>query len=200
MRFDLTAPCTNCPFRSDSTRITFAALERAEEIEENAYRRGFPCHVSAELVENPLTGDEGFVFGENSQHCAGYILMQLHEGSGTPWPGINNDEALLERLSEKMDWTAPVFHSSEEFFDANGEPHENTDARPDPERDPSQSIVLNRTGSPEAATLTAPPGPNQGCRSSTSSERKNPTPVNEPRVSPESADRQRPPARRSPGP
>ena len=63
MRFDLTTPCKNCPFRTDSTRITFAARERAEEIEEQAYRRGFPCHVSADLNEDPQSGEEGFVFG-----------------------------------------------------------------------------------------------------------------------------------------
>ena len=121
MRFDLTAPCQNCPFRSDSTRITFAARERAEEIEEQAYRSGFPCHVSADLKEDPMSGEEGFVFGAETQHCAGYILMQLHEGSGSPWPGINNDEELLETLTKKMDWTAPVFRTSNEFFEANEE-------------------------------------------------------------------------------
>lgn len=80
MRFDLTRPCENCPFRTDATRITFAARERAEEIDEQAYRNGFPCHVSAKLTENPLSGEEGFVFGKQTQHCAGYLLMQLHEG------------------------------------------------------------------------------------------------------------------------
>lgn len=119
MRFDLTTPCTNCPFRSDETRITFRNRERAAEIEEHAYRNGFPCHVSANVNEDPVHGEETFVFGENTQHCAGFILMQPHEHSGSPWPGINNDEKLLERLEERMDWDAPVFHNADEFMDAN---------------------------------------------------------------------------------
>ena len=119
MRFDLKEPCKHCPFRNDETRITFADRERAEEIEKHAYRQGFPCHVSAECHEDPLTGDEGFVFGAQTQHCAGYLLLQLHDGYDTPWPGIGNDEELLERLAEQLDWNAPVFKSVEEFLDAN---------------------------------------------------------------------------------
>ena len=122
MRFDLTTPCTNCPFRSDETRITFRGRERAREIEEHAYRQGFPCHTSAVVRENPITGDEEFIEGERTQHCAGYILMQLHEGYGSPWPGIDNDDELLDRLTETMDWKAPVFENSEAFFEAKRRP------------------------------------------------------------------------------
>ena len=127
MRFDQRTPCENCPFRKDGKRITFRTRERAEEIEEQAYRHGFPCHVSAEVEENPVTGKEGFVFGERTQHCAGYILMQLREGSGSAWPGIGNDEELLSRLAKRMDWRAPVFDTTDEFLDANGEPDDDED-------------------------------------------------------------------------
>ena len=121
MRFDLKEPCKHCPFRTDETRIT-RGRERAEEIEERAYRHGFPCHVSAECEENPLTGEETFVFGEQTQHCAGYLLMQLQDGGGTPWPGIGNDEELAGRLAEQLDWDAPVFENVEQFLEANSEP------------------------------------------------------------------------------
>ena len=119
MRFDLKTPCTNCPFRTDAARITFAAGERAEEIEEQAYRNGFPCHVSAKLEENPRTGEEGYVALEHTQHCAGYILMRLNEAPDSPWPGINNNEDLLDKLANTMDRTSPVFDSTDEFLDAN---------------------------------------------------------------------------------
>ena len=119
MRFDLTTPCTNCPFRSDATRITFKSKDRAQQIEEQAYRHGFPCHVSAELHENQLTHEEGYVFGEQTQYCAGHILMQLHESTGSPWPGIGNDEELVEQLAEQMDWNAPVFENADDFIAAN---------------------------------------------------------------------------------
>ena len=122
MRYDLKTPCKNCPFRSDATRIRFSCRKRAEEIEGQAYRRGFPCHLSAEYVEDGDTRDGesgGFYPGRNTQHCVGYIIMQLKEGSGSPWPGIGNSEKLMDRLAEQIDWNAPVFESAEDFFLAN---------------------------------------------------------------------------------
>lgn len=126
MRFDLKTPCKNCPFRSDGTAIRFACRERAEEIEESAYRQGFPCHLSAELIEDDDTPDGmsgGFVEGENTQHCVGYIIMQINDaGGGSPWPGIENDDDLLEQLETQVDFNAPVFLSIEEYLDANTTP------------------------------------------------------------------------------
>lgn len=119
MKFDLKKPCKNCPFRSDASAIRFSGLERAEEIEESAYRNGFPCHLSAVDTSEEDEENGGYVFGENTQHCAGYIIMQINESLGSPWPGINNDEALYERLAEQMDFTSPVFNNSDEFFEAN---------------------------------------------------------------------------------
>lgn len=120
MKFDLKTPCLNCPFRSDETRITFRGRERAEEIEEQAYRHGFPCHLSAEHVEeedDPL-GEGGFYPAENTQHCVGFIIMTLMDGESA-WPGIDNDEDLADRLRDQVDWDAPVFESVEDFFAAN---------------------------------------------------------------------------------
>lgn len=121
MRFDLKKPCKHCPFRSDATAIRFATSERAEEIEESAYRNGFPCHLSADVIEDGDTWDGesgGYVPGENTQYCAGHIIMQLHEGVGE-WPGIDNDDELYEKLSLQMDMSAPVFETAEDFFAAN---------------------------------------------------------------------------------
>lgn len=135
MRFELKEPCANCPFRSDENRITFNGRERAEQIEEQAYRHGFPCHASAKVKEDPLTGEEGFVFGEHTQHCAGYILLQLRDGGETPWPGIGNDEDLADRLAERLDWNAPVFETVEQFLQANTDGRENR--RNEQERNPT---------------------------------------------------------------
>ena len=149
MRFDLTEPCRHCPFRNDETRITFGNRERAAEIEESAYRHGFPCHVSAECAENPRTGEEGFVFGADTQHCAGYILVQLHENPGDPWPGIGDDEELAERLAGQVNWDAPVFGSTDEFLDANTTAAERADqdeaVRGD--RRPGSTSSVSATGS-----------------------------------------------------
>ena len=125
MRFDLKTPCKNCPFRTDETRITFAGPKRAEEIAESAYRNGFPCHLSAVDTSELYEGTEleglcgGYEFGENTQHCAGAIIMFLNDSWGSPWPGIGNNEDLMETLEAQMDMTAPVFQSEEEFIAAN---------------------------------------------------------------------------------
>lgn len=123
-RYDLKTPCRNCPFRNDATRIRFACRQRAEEIEEHAYRNGFPCHMSADLVETDCEIEDGeqngYVFGDNTQLCVGYVIMHLHDGgSGSPWPGIDNDEEILAKLEKQVDWGAPVFDSVEEFLVAN---------------------------------------------------------------------------------
>lgn len=117
MKWDLKQPCKNCPFGNTPDRITFAARERAEEIEETAYRNGFPCHLSATLDED--CEDAGFEFGPNTQHCAGALLMYLHEGSGGNVPFSNLPDREQERIEKRVNWAAPVFESVEEFLDAN---------------------------------------------------------------------------------
>lgn len=117
-RYDMVRPCVNCPFRTDGDAIRFSGRERAEEIEESAYRHGFPCHITAEYVEEDDGGEEGFRFKDGTQHCIGYIIMCFKHGYDT-WPGIGNDEELADKLQYQIDWTAPVFDSTEDFFEAN---------------------------------------------------------------------------------
>lgn len=119
MKFDLKTPCKNCPFRTDATAIRFSCEERAQEIEESAYRNGFPCHLSAVDTSEDDEENGGYTFGENTQHCAGAIIMFLKDGNDCGWPGIGNNERLAERLAMKMDFDAPVFESSEAFIQAN---------------------------------------------------------------------------------
>jgi hypothetical protein len=113
-RLDLRVPCKNCPFANRSTRITFACRERAEELEESAYRNGFPCHLSARDTSDEDPEEGGFVFGEKTQHCAGAIGMFLNDGYDTT-PGLNNEEL-------EGDWSEAcnaAFESVEAFLDAN---------------------------------------------------------------------------------
>ena len=123
-RYDMTKPCLHCPFRNDGTAIRFAARERAADIEESAYRNGFPCHSSAEYVEHEFGNGEfdGYHFDDNTQHCAGYIIMMMKSNCDV-WPGIENDENLSQWLQDRIDWQAPVFNDTEEFLDANTPPH-----------------------------------------------------------------------------
>jgi hypothetical protein len=118
MKFDLKQPCKNCPFGIAPTRIIFSCRERAEEIEELAYRRGFPCHLSATLAED--AEDAGFEFGPETQHCAGAAAMFLNAGYDT-WPGIGNSERIANRIASRMGdaGLAMAFENDEEFFAAN---------------------------------------------------------------------------------
>ena len=121
MNYDLKKPCKNCPFGNTPERSIFATRERAADIEEQAYRQGFPCHLSADHVEDEDTqsGDSGgFYPGENTQYCAGAMLMYMHEGEDA-WPGIDNDEEVVDAAWERMDTDYPVFQSVEEFLNAN---------------------------------------------------------------------------------
>lgn len=120
MKFDLKTPCKNCPFGNTPTRITFSCRERAEEIEESAYRHGFPCHLSARDTSDE-DEEGGFVFAENTQHCVGALLMWLKgDGSGNV-PYENLDESEQERIGDRLDWKAPVFEGADAFIDANTE-------------------------------------------------------------------------------
>lgn len=112
-RLDLRVPCRNCPFADRPERIVFACSERAEEISEHAYRSGFPCHLSAQLEEYG-DGEDGYVFGPNTQHCAGAIGMFLNSGY-YEWPALGNQEP-------PGDWRkaqAAAFTSEEQFISAN---------------------------------------------------------------------------------
>lgn len=118
--YQLKRPCKNCPFAPTKTRITFACEERAREIAESAYRNGFPCHLSARYVEDESGENDGFVFGQRTQHCVGAIMMFL-AGDESCWPGIDNDEELAERLHDHVDWKAAHYRSEEDFILANAE-------------------------------------------------------------------------------
>lgn len=117
MRFDLKTPCKNCPFRTDATAIRFACRERAEEIEETAYRNGFPCHLSADYVEDDEGESDGYVFGGQTQHCAGALIMFARYGDG-PIPFTRLDDDEQDRVRERLDWNAPVHETEDDFLES----------------------------------------------------------------------------------
>ena len=92
-------------------------------MEEQAYRTGFPCHETADYTEDPLTGEGGYVFGDDTSYCIGYVILRLKSdgGTGHPWPAIGNDEELLERLAAKLGdwWRTNVFEDEEAYYRAN---------------------------------------------------------------------------------
>ncbi len=118
MRFDLKTPCKNCPFRTDEMAIRFACRDRAEEIEESAYRNGFPCHLSADLIEDDDGESDGYVFGETTQHCAGATIMYLEGGGNVPFQNLTDAEQ--DRVAARLDISAPVFQGEGAFLDSYG--------------------------------------------------------------------------------
>lgn len=123
MKWDLTKPCKNCPFRNDENRIKFACRERAEEIEEIAYRQGFVCHRTGEETDTP-DGEStmiDFPADGSGQHCAGAALMYLKQGLyNVPMEHLEGtDPKTLERFQNRLNWESLVFESEEEFFKAN---------------------------------------------------------------------------------
>lgn len=118
MRFDLKTPCKNCPFRTDETAIRFYNRERAEEISESAYRNGFPCHLSAEIDEDD--DEAGYEFGDDTQHCAGALMLFARHDDGT-LPFTRLRESAQERVLGRLDWKAPVYEDESDFLDSYGE-------------------------------------------------------------------------------
>lgn len=127
MKFDLIRPCKLCPFANTATRITFSCRERAEEIEEMAYRQGFVCHEHAELVEDDdyFMEPGGYYQRQDgsSQHCFGALAMHIKNGgSSVPWEvACADDEELEERWWNRADMKAlkTVFDNEEDFVAAN---------------------------------------------------------------------------------
>ena len=139
MKLDLIKPCKNCPFGNTKDSIVFATRQRAADILEQAYREGFPCHLSAEHVDeedDPL-GEGGFYPKESTQHCAGALMVFLTDGGGTIWPAIMSqyndyerdgdnddiDEEIMNEMWDRMDWNAPHFDCEEDYLEANSHGH-----------------------------------------------------------------------------
>lgn len=124
MKFDLIRPCKNCPFANTPNRIVFTCRDRAQEIEEIAYRQGFVCHEHGESVEID-DGEEVIDFRADgsSQHCFGALAMYLQDGgANVPWERATDDDpGLEERWWSRVDMQAlrAVFENEEEFLKAN---------------------------------------------------------------------------------
>lgn len=125
MKFDLIQACKLCPFRKGEGRITFACRERAEEIDEIAYREGFVCHEHSEHIEGDGEESGYFTFRDDgsSQHCFGALAMYLRNGDSTVvWEGATERDGKLEeywwdRVRDKT--FAEIFESPEAFLEAN---------------------------------------------------------------------------------
>jgi len=120
VKWDLKRPCKLCPFRKEEGVIRFACRERAEEIEESAYRNGFVCHEHSTYVEDNEYGEGGYTFGpDGEQHCVGALMMYLDSGGNVPFEHLDEDEQ--DCIGERIDWNVPHFENAAEFLDSYGE-------------------------------------------------------------------------------
>lgn len=110
MRTDLETPCKHCPFRSDETAIRFADEMRALEILLTAQEHGFPCHLSANYVE-----EVGFCPHPEAQLCVGSSILFLKMGY-LYWNAV--DREIAAALREQVDFSAPVFDTQDAFLAA----------------------------------------------------------------------------------
>lgn len=102
MRYDLTTPCAQCPFRSDIT--PFIRPERAQEILSGD---AFACHKTLDA--------EGRIH-DASQHCAGVLIILEHDETPHQMMRICERIGLYDRRKLRMD--APVYQGADEAIAA----------------------------------------------------------------------------------
>jgi hypothetical protein len=101
MKYTMTTPCSLCPFRNDQKRLTVPAARLAD------FTIGeFPCHQTAESKEDE-EGFSEFVATEDSQHCAGALIMLEKMEAPHQMMRIAERLGLYDRT--KLDMDAPVF-------------------------------------------------------------------------------------------
>ena len=111
MKYGMTSPCSNCPFRHDVRPYLRAG--RIEEIMEGLERGEFACHKTTE------EDDEGdLIATDDSQHCAGALILKESLGE-------SSQMMIAQRFGDydpsKLNMEAPVYSSWEEMIDAQPE-------------------------------------------------------------------------------
>jgi hypothetical protein len=109
MKFDLTKPCAECPFRHDING--YLREEWAEEIVEALLSDAtFSCHKTNEYDDEgePLESGE-------SQHCAGAMILLEHQEQPNQLMRISRRLGFYD--PSRLDMTAPVFDDPETFID-----------------------------------------------------------------------------------
>lgn len=121
MNYTATAPCANCPFRSD--RPFPLVRGRVRQIQGSLIRSEFACHKTTET--NDETGDTFDT--ENSVHCAGALI--LLEKIRRPSQMMRICERIGLYDPSKLQMDAPVYDSWEEM--ENGCSIKNVDRKPE---------------------------------------------------------------------
>ncbi len=117
MNYDLTKPCSQCPFRNDID--PYLTYDRVLELEESLVRGDFPCHKTTVPVEPESEElNEDFcdmAATDDSQHCAGALILLEKLKLPSQMMRIAGRLGLYDH--RKLDLTSPVFDSWEDMAD-----------------------------------------------------------------------------------
>lgn len=115
MRFDLTRPCGNCPFRSD--KPFHLAPDRVRGILGGGKHwwpaESFPCHKTLDYSD--VDGDGYVKVPETAQQCAGVMAILHREGRPNTAMQIAERFGLWDPSS--LDPTAPWYASTQAAID-----------------------------------------------------------------------------------
>lgn len=113
MKFDLTEPCVECPFRND-LRV-YLRPERVKEIIDCLFVRDgtFSCHKTNQTLVT-VEGDLETVETRNSQHCAGAMIFLEKQGRANQLMRISERLGFYDR--RKLDMAAPIFDTGDEMI------------------------------------------------------------------------------------
>jgi len=101
--------CALCPFSRSKT--LWLHPERADELASMASNpyTDFPCHKTADLVEdNGIDDNHGYVHGDHSLTCAGFLTLQVNENGCGP-KGFKPDPDGFD------DWFEMIEHHEEHW-------------------------------------------------------------------------------------
>lgn len=121
MKYDLTVPCDNCPFR----RVGGIRLRpgRVEEVAAYATdRQGamFACHKTARQRDEEASEDDTRVHNAKSQHCAGALIFAFKQGTMNQAARMAERIGFFDRddLMKNQQAVDDVFDSTEEMVKA----------------------------------------------------------------------------------
>lgn len=113
MRFDLSGPCSRCPFRSDQPG--YLRPDRAREIAETVLAGGlFACHKTTISSEDE-DGECEMTEGPDTQECGGAVVFAAKHGRSSQ---LSRVMARLGVSVAEPNMLTPVFDTVEEMEEA----------------------------------------------------------------------------------
>ena len=105
MKYELTTPCENCPFKKDQS---YLATKRASQIARDLQNdHSFACHKTTTSLGRRVDHPK-------AQHCAGALIML--EKLDKPHQMMRIAERLRLYDPFKLDMEAPVFDNFKQFI------------------------------------------------------------------------------------